>query len=132
MHLLENGLKASTISSESQDWENIKVKEFHLPPGQLKHQSQTEHGICMCLASHPFNLLQIKGDRRYTSLYTKGDLSITPAGLPFLAQWDGNDRYLWIRLYLSFMEKIATEALEVNPNCIQLLPEFRVRNPQIS
>lgn len=94
-------------------------------------QCIAEHAICLCLAPRPFRLSQVKGDRRYTSLYTKGDISITPAGTPFFAQWDGNDRYLWIRIPSHFTHKVAKEAVEIDPHQVELLPEFRVRNPFI-
>ncbi|KAB8331766.1 AraC family transcriptional regulator [Scytonema tolypothrichoides VB-61278] len=131
VHLPDNGVNPPIFSSQSQGWENILVEEFHHPPGQLKYQSEAEHAICLCLAPRPFRLSQVKGDRRYTSLYTKGDMSITPAGIPFFAQWDGNDRYLWIRIPSHFTHKVAKEAVEIDPHQIELLPEFRVRNPSI-
>lgn len=130
-HIPDQGFNKPTFSSQSQGWESIRVEEFHQPPGQIKHQSQAEHAICICLAPRPFRLLQVKGDRRYTSLYTKGDMSITPAGLPFLARWDGDDRYLWIRLPLHFTQKVAKEAVEIDPDRVELLPEFRARNSSI-
>jgi len=131
VHLPDNGLNPPILSSRSQGWENILVEEFRHPPGQCKYQSETEHAICLCLAPRPFRLLQVKGDRRYTSLYTKGDMSITPAGLPFLARWEGNDHYLWIRIPLHFTQKVAREAVEIDPDQVELLPEFRARNPSI-
>ncbi|ARV62822.1 AraC family transcriptional regulator [Nostocales cyanobacterium HT-58-2] len=119
------------LSSRSQGWENILVEEFYQPPGQCEYQSDTEHAICVGLAAHPFRLLQVKGDRRHSSLYTKGDISVTPAGLPFLAQWDGNDHYLWIRLPLHFTQQVAQEAAEIDSEHVELLPEFRTRNRSI-
>ncbi len=120
------------ISSQSQGWENILVEECSLPPGEVKHLSLAEHAICLGLATRPYYLQQVMGDRRYVSLYNKGDITIAPAQTTYSYKWwDGYDHYLLMRIASDFMQKVAIEAVEVDPNQIELLPEFRVRNPQI-
>ncbi|MCA1992110.1 MAG: AraC family transcriptional regulator [Coleofasciculus sp. S288] len=131
VHLLKNGLHPPICSSQPQGWQNILVEEFCQPPGQEKYQSQTEHTLCLSLNRRPSRLSQVIGDRRYTSLCTKGDLSIAPAGALFFCKWDGEDQYLRIRIASQFLQKVAREAIEIDPDRVELLPEFRVRNPQI-
>lgn len=131
VHLLKNGLHPPICSSQPQGWKNILVEEFCQPPGQEKYQSQTEHTLCLSLNRRPSRLSQVIGDRRHTSLCTKGDLSIAPAGALFFCQWDGEDQYLRIRIGSQFLQQVAREAIEIDPDRVELLPEFRVRNPQI-
>ncbi len=90
-----------------------------------------EHVICLSLAPRPVRLLQIQGDQAYTGLYGKGDFSIAPAAAPFFARWDSDDRLLQLRIDSQFMVQVATEALEMNPDRLEVIPTFRTRDPQL-
>ena len=119
------------LSSQSQGWENILVEQFQHPAGECRTHYSNEHMICLSLASRPVRFLQIKGGKTHTSLYGKGDISITPAEMPFFARWDGEDHYMQIRIASRFIQQVAREALEMNPDRLELLSEFRTRDPQI-
>lgn len=90
-----------------------------------------DHVICLSLAPGPVRLLQIQGDHSYTGLYRKGDFSITPAEAPFFARWESDDRLLQIRIASRFIEQVAREALAMNPDQLEVIPEFRTRDPQL-
>jgi AraC family transcriptional regulator len=118
-------------SSQNQGWENILVEQFQHPSGEGRTHYSDEHAICLSLAPRPVRFLQIKGGKTHTSLYGKGDISITPAEMPFFARWEGDDHYLQIRIASRFIQQVAREALAMNPDRLELLPEFRTRDPQI-
>jgi AraC family transcriptional regulator len=119
------------FSSQTQGWEQILVEEFHHPAGEGKLLYPNDHVICLSLAPRPVRLLQIQGDKSYTGLYGKGDLSIAPAAAPFFARWDSDDRFLQMRITARFMAQVATEALEMNPDRLEVIPTFRTRDPQL-
>lgn len=119
------------LSSQNQGWENILVEQFQHPSGEGRTHYSDEHAICLSLASRPVRFLQIKGGRTHTSLYGKGDISITPAQMPFFARWDGDDHFLQIRIASRFIQSVARETLNQNPDRLELLSEFRIRDPQI-
>jgi AraC family transcriptional regulator len=119
------------FSSRIQGWDNILVEEFHHPAGEGRLLYPNEHIISLSLAPRPVRLLQIQGDKSYTGLYGKGDFSITPAEAPFFARWDSDDRLLQIRIASRFIEQVAEEALAINPDRLEVLPEFRNRDPQL-
>jgi AraC family transcriptional regulator len=119
------------LSSQSQGWGNILVEQFQHTAGECRTHYSDEHTICLSLAPRPVRFLQIKGGKTHTSLYGKGDISITPAEMPFFARWDGEDHYMQIRIASRFIQQVAREALEMNPDRLELLPEFRTRDPQI-
>ena len=129
-HLLERDC-LPYLSSKTQGWENIVVEQFQHPAGEGNCHNSSEHTICLSLASRPVRLLQIQGGKTYTGLYSKGDISITPARVPFFARWDGEDHYLQIRIASGFIQTVAREALAINPDRLELLSEFRIRDPQI-
>jgi AraC family transcriptional regulator len=107
------------------------VEEFHHPAGEGKLLYPTEHVICLSLAPRPVRLLQIQGDQSYTGLYGKGDFSITPAAAPFFARWDSDDRLLQMRINSQFIGRVATEALAMNPDRLEVISTFRTRDPQV-
>jgi AraC family transcriptional regulator len=130
-HQPESSACLPLLSSQNQGWSNILVEEFQHPSGEGKTHYSGEHTICLSLASRPVRFLQRKGGKTHTSLYGKGDISITPAEMPFFASWEGDDHYLQIRIASGFIQQVAREALVMNSDCLELLPEFRIRDPQI-
>lgn len=119
------------LSSRNHDWENILVEQFQHPAGEGKTYYSDEHSICLSLAPRPVSLLQTQGDKTCTGLYAKGDFCITPAQMPFFARWDSDDRFLQIRIASRFIQGVARETIDKNPDRLELLPEFQIRDFQI-
>jgi AraC family transcriptional regulator len=119
------------LSSRNQGWENILVEQFQHSAGEGRTYYSDEHSICLSLAPRPVGLLQTQGDKTRTGLYAKGDFCITPAQMPFFARWDSDDRFLQIRIVSGFLQNVAGETLDQNPDRLELLPEFRIRDPQL-
>ncbi|OKH37377.1 AraC family transcriptional regulator [[Phormidium ambiguum] IAM M-71] len=119
------------LSSQAHGWENILVEQFQHPPGEASCHYSNEHTVCMSLVSRPMRLLQIRDGKTYSGLYGKGDISITPAKVPFFARWEEEDNYLQIRITSRFIQQVAKEALAMNSEHLELLPEFKIRDPQL-
>jgi len=119
------------LSSQMQGWENLLVEQFREPPGEGHCYHHDEHTICLALETRPIRLVQIREGKTYTEIYAKGDLSITPAQMPFFARWEQEDHYLKIRLTSQFIQRIARDVLEIDSDRLELLPQARVRDPQI-
>lgn len=118
------------LSSQNLGWENILVEQFQHPAGEGKTCYSGDHSICLSLAPRPVRLLQTQGDRTHTGLYGKGDFCIVPAQMPLFARWESDDR-LQIRITSHFIQQVATETLNRNSDQLELLPEFRKRDPQM-
>ena len=119
------------LSSQTQGWENIWLEQFQPPAGEGNCHYNDEHTIFLSLAPLPVRLLKVQGGKTYTGLYGKGDMCITPAKTPLFARWESDDHYLQIRLKTQFIQSVAREIIEQDPNRLELMPEFRTRNPQI-
>jgi AraC family transcriptional regulator len=122
------------LSSQAQGWENILVEQFQQPTGEATGEYSNEHVIYLSLVRRPVPLLQIQGGKTHAGLYGKGDISITPAMTPFFARcarWDGDDHYLQIRIASRFIQSVARETLDKNPDQLEVLPEFQTRDPQL-
>jgi AraC family transcriptional regulator len=119
------------LSSRKQGWENILVQQFQHPSGEGTTYFSHEHTICLSLAPRPVRFLQIKGGKTHSSIYGKGDISITPAQVPFFARWQGDDCYLEIRIASDLIQTVANETFSGNTDRLELRPEFRFRDPQL-
>lgn len=119
------------LSSQDLGWENILVKQFQHPPGEAMCHFSNEHAICLSLASRPVRFLHIKGGKTYAGLYGKGSISITPAKVPLFARWDNDDQFLEIRLASCFLQCVARETIDKNPDQLELVSEFRTRDPHL-
>ena len=127
--LLEN--PSPVISSQDLGWESVIVEEFQQPPGMCEPDSWQEHTIALCLAHKPLRIWQAIGDRSYSGIYTKGDISITPADILNSYQAYGDDHYILIKIPPQLIKQVATETVNSDPDCIELVTEFRARNHQI-
>ncbi|MBF2084634.1 AraC family transcriptional regulator [Thermoleptolyngbya sp. C42_A2020_037] len=122
---------APVLSSDDLGWENILVKQFQPPAGEAFCHFPEEHTICLSLSSRPVQFLQIKGSKRFTGLYGKGDISITPAGVPVFARWQQADHFLEIRLPSQFLQTVAHETLGSATVRLELVDDFRIRDAQL-
>lgn len=120
------------ISSESLGWQPLLAEEFQQPPGGTDMlESYAGHSIALCLAPRPHRIHQVVGDRRYTGLYAKGDISITPANIPASYCTEGDDHYFHVQLPTQFLKSVAESAAELDPDRLELRNEFRIRNLQL-
>ena len=130
-HKLSSQTPSPIVSSRDLGWKSLVVEEFQQPPGSGEVPAEDKHVLALCLASKPHRIWQTVGDRSYSGIYQKGDLSITPAQISGSYKAYGNDRYLQIAIPPHLLQQVATEALDLNPDRLELNTEFRVRNPQI-
>lgn len=113
-----------------QPWQNLLVEQFRYPAGEASCCASHEHILHLSLTSRPLRLLQIREGKTYSGLYAKGDISITPADMPFFARWEGEDNHLQIRITSRFIQQVAQE-MDAAADCPEILPEFKIRDPQI-
>ncbi|MGF1480808.1 MAG: helix-turn-helix domain-containing protein [Cyanophyceae cyanobacterium] len=119
------------VSSQALGWETVLVEEFQQPPGDVSvPEAWVGHSIALCLAPRPYRIHQTVGDRHYTGLYSQGDISITPANLPSFYRVEGNDHFLNVEIPIQLLQSVAQQA-EIAPDRLELVTEFRVRDPQL-
>jgi len=119
------------LSSQNRGWENILVEQYQNPPGEAICHYPNQHAIYLSLVPRPIRLQHIQGGKTYTGLYGKGDICITPADVPFFCRWDSHDQFLQICISSDFMQSVARETININPEQLELLPQFRARDRQI-
>ena len=123
---------APVLSSQALGWHPLLVEEFQQPPGGIEIPAAwSDYSIALCLAPRPHRIHQVVGDRSYTGLYTKGDISITPADIPAAYQTEGDDHYLHVQIPTQFLQDVAKQATDLDAAQLELATEFRVRDPQL-
>jgi AraC family transcriptional regulator len=128
----DSELPTPIASSQLLGWEPLLVEEFQQPPGGSNIPEAWEgHSIALCLAPRPHIIHQVVGDRRYTGLYTKGDISITPANIPASYRAEGDDYYLHVQVPIQFLRSFALETMDIDPDRLEIATEFRTRDPQL-
>lgn len=126
-----NEMPSPIVTSSDLGWKSITVAEFKQPPGNSNFTPELEHTIALCLATKPYRIWQAIGDRKYSGIYSKGDISLSPAKLPCSYKVYGDDHYLEIKIPIPFLERVATEVMNRDLKRLELRTEFRDRNPQI-
>ncbi len=121
----------SQLSSLVPRWKNLKLQHLQNSAGEGSCCFEGEHAIFISLAPRPIEYVQVQDGKTHTGLYQRGDILITPANTPLFVRWSGDEDCLQIRLTTEFMDSIARETLNRDPECLELLPEFQIRNPQI-
>lgn len=134
MENLANKRSANSLSQFSPPTppgKNLKLLHLQNPAGEGHCCFKEEHTLFISLAPRPIEYVQVQDGKTYTGLYQKGDILITPANTPLFVRWSGNEDCLQIRLTTEFMHSIARETLDRDPEKLELLPEFQIRNPQL-
>lgn len=119
------------LSSQTQGWQETAIDQFRHPPLEGSSHHNDEHAIYLALGSRPIHLFKIRDGKTYNGPYCKGDISIAPAKVPCFVRWEGENHYLKIRMTTQFIQQVATEALEVRGDCLELIPQSRIRDSQI-
>ena len=122
---------ATQLLSSTQGWENIKIQHLQYPAGEANYCSDTGHTVFISLASRPIEYLQVQDGKTHTGLYQRGEILITPANTPLFVRWLGKENCLQIQLTTEFLQRIAVETLNRNPNRLELIPGFQIRDTQV-
>lgn len=126
-------MKNSFIQSSnlSPGQQNIQLQHLQNPAGEGNCCFEEEHSLFISLAPRPIEYVQIQDGKTHTGLYQRGEILITPANTPLFVRWLGDEDCLQIRLSAKFIQSIAQETLNQDPDRLELLPGFQIRNPQL-
>ena len=125
----ENGLSQSLATTSHQN--KITLQHLQNSPGEANCYFESEHSVFISLAPRPIEYVQIQDGKTHTGLYQKGEILITPANTPLFVRWKGEENCLQIKLTAEFLQSIARETLNTDPQRLELLPAFQIRQNQI-
>lgn len=103
------------IFQRTEEWEGIKVGHYRLSPGQTPSRLHRTHQVFVPLAGS-ITLFDHEDDgRRVVRRRTVGEISVTPAGLRYSAEWEEDLEYVSVFLTQDFIAR-ATVDFEANQN----------------
>ena len=111
--------------------QNIKLEHLQYPAGESSYCNNAGHTVFISLAPRPIEYVQVQDGKTHTGLYQRGEILITPANTPLFVRWKGNEDCLQIRLPSKLMHNIARETLNKDPDNLELLPGFQIRDAQL-
>lgn len=115
------------ISSQDKGWRSIIVEEFEQPSGTIASGFWQEQTIVLSLTTCSGRIWQAMDNRSYTGLYTKGDLTVIPAGISGYYKAYNNERYLQIRIPPNLLKQVGRETTNIDLDCWELQTKFRDR-----
>ncbi len=119
------------VSSQNLGWKSVLVQEYQQPSGGMEFPAEVDPVIILILTTQPHRTYESVGNYHHIGLYRQGDLCITPSGIPSSYYAEDHHHYLYVQISSSFLQQVAEEALELNPNRVDVMPAFQVRNPQL-
>lgn len=123
--------RAIQLSDCTENNEKIILKHLQYPAGEANYCSDAGHTVFISLAPRPIEYVQVQDGRTHTGLYQRGEILITPANTPLFVRWLGNENCLQIQLTTEFLKSIALETLDRDPDRLELIPGFQIRDAQI-
>ncbi len=118
------------VSSKLRLWNGITAEYYHHHPNSLASPMLQEHLVTVN-CGHPYNLIQRLSGRVHEGRVVKGNIILTPAGHPTEWTWQNAVDVLHLGLTDAFVAKVASEALEMNPNQVEIVAHFNVHDPMI-
>lgn len=109
----------------------LQIRQLQNHSGQGECAFADEHSIFISLASRPVHYVQTQDGKTHSGLYQRGEILITPAGVPLTLRWEGDEDCLHIRLTDAQLKNIAQENFRGDGDHLILQPTFQARNPQI-
>lgn len=118
------------VSSKPRSWNGITAEYYHHHPNSLASPMLQEHLVTLN-CGHPYKLIQRIDGRVHEGRVVKGNIILTPAGHPTEWTWQNEVDVLHLRLTSAFVTKIAAEALEIDPDRVEIVHQFSIAAPMI-
>jgi AraC family transcriptional regulator len=118
------------FSSKSKGWNGFVIEYHHHRANELVSPPLSQHLITLNFGS-PYRLVQQLDGQVYEGQIIKGDIILTPANHPTQWRWDREVDVLHLCFEPTFVTKVATEAVEVDATCVEVLNCFAAADLQV-
>lgn len=118
------------VSSKPRSWNGITAEYYHHHPNSLASPMLQEHLVTLN-CGHQYKIMQRLDGRVNEGRVVKGNIILTPAGQPTEWTWQNEVDVLHLRLTSAFITKVAAEALEIDPDQVEIVHQFNIAAPMI-
>ncbi|MGE3537443.1 MAG: helix-turn-helix domain-containing protein [Candidatus Tectimicrobiota bacterium] len=119
-----------TLSSHTLGWHGISVWGRQSPPTAITLPPLTKHQVLIQFNAGP-RLLQERDGHSTIGPWRKGDILIVRAGQPTAWHAEGPIDNLHIDLEADFLDQVALESCDMNPDYVELLDVLHGRDREI-
>ncbi|MGB6297186.1 MAG: AraC family transcriptional regulator [Rivularia sp. (in: cyanobacteria)] len=127
-NLIPVAYKPPIITSAS-NWKDISVEQHHLPAFESPEICLQQHSISIQLGSNYQIDWRLAGGKLHTTQMRKGEIGITPKGIPTQARWFQDVDFLLISLNSDVFHKVIGDSIDCNS--IEIIPQRGVDDSQI-
>lgn len=109
------------------------MSELMLSPqtGVIDVPSYTAHALMITLSDTSVRQVNRVGDQFFEGPFPSGAFACTPDKTPLQAYWESTDDDLVFVIQPEWLEKLALETGQINPDRVELLPIAMKQDPQI-
>ena len=130
--------KKPIISSASTNWEGIVVEQHHLPPSESGELCLQQHSISIMLGNEYQIDWRLAGGKLHSSTMRKGEIGLTPKGIPTQARWYQDVEFLLISLDSSVFKQLEDDKIDCDvpgwdaqSDRIEIIPQRGLPDAQI-
>ncbi len=117
------------LSSAQSGWDGVQVEQHCLPASECPELELQHHSITIVLGQ-PFKIdWRLAGERRQTTQMRRGDVCITPAGIPTQARWHKSAKFLLLSISPTLIQRAAYESIDADT--VEILPQRAVCDHQL-
>ena len=117
------------LSSAKSGWNGIQVEQHCLPASECPELELQHHSITIILGQ-PFEIdWRLAGGRRQSTQMRRGDVCVTPSGIPTQACWHKSVEFLLLSISPTLIKRTASES--ISTDIVEISPQRGVRDPQI-
>ena len=117
------------ISSADTNWEGIVVEQHHLPPSESEELCLQQHSISIMLGSEYQIDWRLAGGKLQSTKMTRGEVGLTPKGIPTQARWYQDVEFLLISLDSNVFKQLQGD--KVDSEHIEIIPQRGFPDAQI-
>jgi AraC family transcriptional regulator len=118
-------------TSDLLGWSGVRVEHLTDPPdAEVDLPPTTHHWLVLNHGPALVFSLRFAGQEQ-TELGPPGSLTLIPAGHPSQWRWSGASESTHVLVEPQLLERVAAEALDLNPDRVVLLPVHAVSDPQV-
>ena len=117
------------LSSAKSAWDGIQVEQHCLPPSECPELELQHHSVTIILGERFEIDWRLAGGREQRTQMKRGDICITPSGVPTQARWHDSANFLLLSISPTLIERAVYESIDTS--LIEIAPKRGVLDPQI-
>ncbi len=118
------------LANSGTRWPGFLVSQKDSPPFGFDLPSFPHHTLSVALGESPFRMTQTVGGRTEDAVFSRGTVTVSPAGRPATVRWYARAHSLHVVFEAAFLEDVSAHAFP-HRRAVELVARFQVRDPVV-